>query len=247
MEVVSWARLTAELGVRYTPVVAWTDQPALEAAARSAVSDARALRAHVVLTTYGFSRRGISLPDMTALVLASPRRHGNTQTLGRILRRGSDESILRVVVDIVDVCTGLRGQAAERRRAYAAKQYPVTKIACSYADFAAAEPPGGAPPAVDELAALPVEELIARTAQMAPPVDKHPVDAQPVDKHPVDAQPVDKHPVDEHPVDELVTDVVVGALPRARPTTARPTTARPKTARPTTARSKTARPVNAPR
>jgi hypothetical protein len=39
MEVVSWARLTAELGVRYTPVVAWTDQPALEAAARSAVRE----------------------------------------------------------------------------------------------------------------------------------------------------------------------------------------------------------------
>lgn len=37
MEVVSWARLTAELGVRYTPVVAWSEKPALEAAARKAV------------------------------------------------------------------------------------------------------------------------------------------------------------------------------------------------------------------
>jgi hypothetical protein len=103
--------------------------------ARDAVGNARALRAHVVLTTYGFSRRGISLPDMTALVLASPRRHGSTQTLGRILRRGSDESILRVVVDIVDVCTGLRGQAADRKRAYTLKGYPVTKVVCSFADF----------------------------------------------------------------------------------------------------------------
>ena len=117
-------------------------------AARDAVSNARALRAHVVLTTYGFSRRGISLPDMTALVLASPRRHGSTQTLGRILRRGSDESILRVVVDIVDMATGLRGQAAERRRAYAAKGYPITKVAATAAEYAAPAAPALAAPAL---------------------------------------------------------------------------------------------------
>ena len=130
--------------------------------ARDAVGNARALRAHVVLTTYGFSRRGISLPDMTALVLASPRRHGSTQTLGRILRRGSDESILRVVVDIVDVCTGLRGQAADRKRAYTLKGYPVTKVVCSYADFAAEEAAGAPPlpPAGVPIADQTTEELL---------------------------------------------------------------------------------------
>ena len=96
----------------------------------------------MVLTTYGFSRRGISLPDMTALVLASPRRHGSTQTLGRILRRGSDESILRVIVDVVDVCTGLKSQSTERKRAYTMKGYPVTKIKYSYEGF---PEPAGAP------------------------------------------------------------------------------------------------------
>ena len=110
--------------------------------ARDAVGKARAAGAHVVLTTYGFSRRGISLPDMTALVLASPRRHGSTQTLGRILRRGSDESILRVIVDVVDVCTGLKSQSTERKRAYTMKGYPVTKIKYSYEGF---PEPVGAP------------------------------------------------------------------------------------------------------
>ena len=110
--------------------------------ARDAVGKARAAGAHVVLTTYGFSRRGISLPDMTALVLASPRRHGSTQTLGRILRRGSDESILRVIVDVVDVCTGLKSQSTERKRAYTMKGYPVTKIKYSYEGF---PEPAGAP------------------------------------------------------------------------------------------------------
>ena len=32
MEVVSWARLTAELGVAYTRVVGWNDAPELAAA-----------------------------------------------------------------------------------------------------------------------------------------------------------------------------------------------------------------------
>ena len=112
--------------------------------ARDAVSNARALGAHVVLTTYGFSRRGISLPDMTALVLASPRRHGCTQIFGRILRRGSDESIRRIIVDIVDVCTGLRGQVNDRKKAYNIKNYPITKIQYSHEQFTPGDTPAPA-------------------------------------------------------------------------------------------------------
>ena len=103
--------------------------------ARSAVGDARRARAHIVLTTYGFSRRGISLPDMTCIIEATPRRNGLRQILGRILRRGSDESIVRQVVDIVDTRTGLRGQAADRRKVYLEKQYPITKGAASWEDY----------------------------------------------------------------------------------------------------------------
>ena len=111
---------------------------------RSAVGDARRARAHIVLTTYGFSRRGISLPDMTCIVEATPRRNGLRQILGRILRRGSDESILRQVVDIVDTRTGLRGQAADRRKVYVDKQYPITRESVSWEDYAPPRPPGGA-------------------------------------------------------------------------------------------------------
>lgn len=111
---------------------------------RSAVGDARRARAHIVLTTYGFSRRGISLPDMTCIVEATPRRNGMRQILGRILRRGSDESILRQVVDIVDTRTGLRGQAADRRKVYVDKQYPITRESVSWEDYAPPRPPGGA-------------------------------------------------------------------------------------------------------
>lgn len=114
---------------------------------KQAVPDARRAGAHIVLTTYGYSRRGISLPDMTALVRASPRRNGSTQINGRILRRGSDESILRQIVDIVDVTTGLRSQVSDRRKAYKAKGYPITKVHASWEDYPASEPAALPPPA----------------------------------------------------------------------------------------------------
>ena len=103
---------------------------------KTAVGQARAARSHVVLTTYGYSRRGISLPDMTAIVLFTPRRNGTRQVQGRILRRGSDESIVRQVVDIVDVRTGLKGQFADRRKVYTEKKYPISKVAVSWEDYA---------------------------------------------------------------------------------------------------------------
>jgi superfamily II DNA or RNA helicase len=102
----------------------------------TAVNDARAARSHVVLTTYGFSRRGISLPDMTSVVLATPRRNGSTQVLGRILRRGSDESIVRQVVDIVDTRTGLKGQVSDRRKVYKLKGYEITKASATWEEYA---------------------------------------------------------------------------------------------------------------
>lgn len=84
-----------------------------------------AKQSRVVLTTYGYSRRGVSLRDMTALVLATPRKSGMEQIIGRILRRGSDESIERKIVDIVDMNSGLKTQFAFRRKVYEKKMYPI--------------------------------------------------------------------------------------------------------------------------
>lgn len=97
-----------------------------------------ASQTRVVLTTYGFSRRGISYSQMTALVEATPRRHGFTQILGRICRLTPDldlRRILRVVVDVRDVSTSLVSQGSERRKAYQAKEWPVYKVKCKHDDF----------------------------------------------------------------------------------------------------------------
>lgn len=84
--------------------------------------------ARVVLTTYGYSRRGVSLPRMTAIVLASPRRNGLMQILGRITRKGDDMTIVRQVVDIVDVNTMYRGQFYDRKEAYKLRDWPVSVV-----------------------------------------------------------------------------------------------------------------------
>ena len=100
-------------------------------------NDAKDAKAHIVLTTYGYSRRGISLPDMTALVLVSPRRNGSRQIIGRILRRNSDEMIVRQIIDIVDVHTVLKSQSNDRIKIYKEKfgKENVKKISVNWEDI----------------------------------------------------------------------------------------------------------------
>lgn len=91
--------------------------------------------AHIVLTTYGYSRRGISLTEMTAIIMTSPRRNGIKQIIGRILRRGSDESIVREIVDIVDVRSNLKSQYFDRKKIYDHKKYPITTVRADYVNI----------------------------------------------------------------------------------------------------------------
>ncbi len=96
---------------------------------------AQARASPIVLTTYGYSRRGISLGGMTAIVMATPRRNGMRQILGRITRRGSDQTIVRQVVDIKDMETPLRSQSSDRRRVYKEKRYPIFRTRVRYTQY----------------------------------------------------------------------------------------------------------------
>lgn len=103
--------------------------------ARAELGKARRAGSHIVLTTYGYSRRGISLPDMTAIVLATPRRNGYRQILGRITRRGSDASIVRQIVDIVDTRVSLKTQFGERKKIYVEKGFELSHFTSQWDDF----------------------------------------------------------------------------------------------------------------
>lgn len=74
--------------------------------------------ARIILTTYGYSSTGISIPRMTAMIFMTPRKSGLIQILARILRRDGDQTIPRDIIDIVDVCTPIKGQANQRQLAY---------------------------------------------------------------------------------------------------------------------------------
>lgn len=81
--------------------------------------------AHIVLTTFAYGRRGISLPYITAIVFATPRRNKMNQIIGRILRRGSDHTIMRKIIDIIDCNTMLANQFGDRRLFYESRKYPI--------------------------------------------------------------------------------------------------------------------------
>lgn len=96
--------------------------------------------ARVVLTTYGYSGTGTSIPHMTAMVKASPRRNGSKQIDGRIKRVSKDPTLLKIrrcIVDIRDVDTGLNSQSGTRRAAYRQnhKGWPIYQVKCGYKDF----------------------------------------------------------------------------------------------------------------
>lgn len=85
-------------------------------------------RARVILATYSYAGTGISIQRMTAMILATPRYSGMKQIVGRILRRGSDETIPRIVVDLVDQKTCLSRQFYLRRNAYEFYDAHIEKI-----------------------------------------------------------------------------------------------------------------------
>jgi len=76
------------------------------------------IRARIIVATYSYSGTGVSIVRMTAAILATPRYSNMKQIVGRILRRGSDVAIERVVVDIIDVATCLAKQHRLRKNAY---------------------------------------------------------------------------------------------------------------------------------
>jgi superfamily II DNA or RNA helicase len=101
-------------------------------ACKNLVKHVRSQGARIVLTTYGYSRRGIDLPNMTAMILVTPRRSGLMQVLGRITRKRSDLTKIRHVIDVVDYSTIYKKQFYDRKEVYDTKEWPITKKTIDY-------------------------------------------------------------------------------------------------------------------
>lgn len=77
----------------------------------------------IILTTYQYMATGCSIPKMNCIILATPRRRGSRQTINRIFRLGSDYSIIRQIIDVVDWKTSLKNQWYERVQYYKSQEF----------------------------------------------------------------------------------------------------------------------------
>lgn len=72
----------------------------------------------IIFTTYQYSSTGVSIVKMDTLILATPRRNNMIQIIGRIFRLGSNLDTPRIIMDILDNKSVLKGQFSERKKAY---------------------------------------------------------------------------------------------------------------------------------
>ena len=89
----------------------------------------------IILTTYQFMGTGVSVNRMNASILASPRKKNCKQYIDRIFRLGSDQNVVRKIVDIVDSKTCLKTQWYARKKEYDKKKYEIEEIKQSFSDF----------------------------------------------------------------------------------------------------------------
>lgn len=73
---------------------------------------------NIVFTTYQYSSTGVSIKKMDCLVQATPRRSNMKQIINRVFRLGSDQSIERQLIDIIDMKMPIKNQHRERLKAY---------------------------------------------------------------------------------------------------------------------------------
>lgn len=82
----------------------------------------------VIFTTYQYSSVGVNIQKMNCMLLTTPRRNNHTQIVGRILRNGSDVSIIRQIIDIVDCKSILYSQLYERKKVYIENNFKLETI-----------------------------------------------------------------------------------------------------------------------
>lgn len=102
-----------------------TDQDVNEAAENS----------RIILTTYQYGSRGLSIGKMTRGIALTPRRHGMRQVCGRLTRADGDTTIPRLWIDICDKGTKQKDQLRDRLIDYNKKGYTIEQEDCNYEDI----------------------------------------------------------------------------------------------------------------
>jgi superfamily II DNA or RNA helicase len=93
------------------------------------------IHSNVILSTYQFFGTGKSIPKLDAVVLCSPRKGKSKQFIGRIFRLGSDYSIVRQIIDIVDFGSVLKSSWYKRKKFYNEMKYPIEEVKIKYEEL----------------------------------------------------------------------------------------------------------------
>lgn len=81
--------------------------------------------ARIIFTTLRFGKQSISIARMDTIILAQPLRNKMRQLIGRMLRRGGDTSIPRLMIDIQDMNTSIKSQYQTRKQIYKEKGFAI--------------------------------------------------------------------------------------------------------------------------
>lgn len=90
----------------------------------------------IILTTYQYSSTGVSISKLDALILATPRRNGLTQIIGRIHRLDTKyQKNKRQIIDIIDNKTVLKFQYSTRKKAYEKRDCKIKTTSIHHSDI----------------------------------------------------------------------------------------------------------------
>jgi superfamily II DNA or RNA helicase len=90
---------------------------------------------NIILSTYQFMSTGVSVKKLNAIVLTTPRKNKSRQIINRIFRLGSDESVTRQIIDIVDVKISLKNQWYTRLDYYKEQNFEIIERKISWKEF----------------------------------------------------------------------------------------------------------------
>ena len=89
----------------------------------------------VIFTTYQYSSTGVSIVKMDTLILTTPRRSYMTQIIGRIFRLGSNMDTTRIIIDLLDNKSVLKGQYSDRKKSYKDRNSIIEEEVIEYTDI----------------------------------------------------------------------------------------------------------------
>jgi superfamily II DNA or RNA helicase len=82
---------------------------------------------NIILSTYAYMVTGTSIPKMNCMIMTTPRKTKIRQAVGRVFRLGSDESVTRIIVDIVDMKIPIKSQYYERKKYYDSQNFEIVE------------------------------------------------------------------------------------------------------------------------